>query len=142
MEVIISNIIEITEPTKNILDYCKDKLTIKNPEFSKKVQMGFFVGKTPRYIHLYDKIDNKLYLPIGCFKDIWNMYPDKSLYHDYSSVVKRSIESSIKLRDYQEPCLNALKKYVNGLFILPCGLSVKRNVLYKQHITYNKLGNI
>ena len=36
--------------------------------------------------------------------------------------VKRNIESNIVLRDYQSPCLNALKTYVNGLFILPCGL--------------------
>jgi superfamily II DNA or RNA helicase len=122
MEIIISNIIKVHEPTKEILDYCKKELIIKNPDFNKKVQMGFFVGGTPRYIHLFDKINDDVYLPIGCFKDLWNMYPDKSLYHDYSSVVKRNIKSSIKLRDYQEPCLNALKKYVNGLFILPCGL--------------------
>lgn len=122
MDIIISNIIKVHEPTKEILEYCKDKLTIKNPEYSKKIQMGFFVGGTPRYIHLFDKINNDLYLPIGCFNDLWNMYPDKSLYSDFSSVVKRTIKSSITLRDYQEPCLKALKKHVNGLFILPCGL--------------------
>ena len=122
MEITISNIIEISNPTEQVLDYCRKQLIVKNPEFNKKVQMGFFVGKTPRYIHLYDRVGDSVYLPIGCFKDIWNMYPDKTLYHDYSSVVKRNIKSSIKLRDYQEPCLNALKKYVNGLFILPCGL--------------------
>lgn len=122
MEIIISNIIEITNPTEEVLNYCRNNLIIKNPEFSKKVQMGFFVGKTPRFIHLYDRSGDNIYLPIGCFKDIWNMYPDKTLYHDYSSIVKRTIKSSIKLRDYQEPCLNALKKHVNGLFILPCGL--------------------
>lgn len=122
MEIIISNIIQVNEPTPNVVKYCKDKLTVKNPDFSKKVQMGFWTGKTPRYIKLYDVDEHNIYLPIGCFKDLWNMYPDKSLYSDYSSVVKRTIKSSIKLRDYQEPCLNALKKYVNGLFILPCGL--------------------
>lgn len=122
MEIIISNIIQVKEPTPNVVKYCEDKLTIKNPDFSKKVQMGFWTGKTPRYIKLYDVDEHNIYLPIGCFKDLWDMYPDKSLYSDYSSVVKRTIKSSIKLRDYQEPCLNALKKYVNGLFILPCGL--------------------
>jgi len=122
MEIIISNIIQIKEPTKQIKDYCRDKLTIKNPDFTKKVQMGFWTGKTPRYIKLYDVDEHNIYLPIGCFNDLWNMYPDKSLYSDYSTVVKRTIKSSITLRDYQEPCLKALKKHVNGLFILPCGL--------------------
>lgn len=122
MKIIVSNVIEISEPTSQIVKYCKEQLTIKNPDYSKKVQMGFFVGKTPRYIHLFATDTENIYLPIGCFSDIFNMYPDKSLYSDYSSIVKRKIESNIKLRDYQEPCLNALKKYVNGLFILPCGL--------------------
>ena len=141
MKIILSNIIEISEPTNEIINYCKNELTIKNPEYSKKVQMGFWVAKTPKYIHLYDydNINKKLYLPIGCFNDLWKMYPNTSLYHDYSVKVKRNIESSINLRDYQKPCLNALKTYVNGLFVLPCGLSVRLNVLYKQHFTYNNI---
>lgn len=122
MEIILSNIIQIKEPTEEIKKYCKEKLTIKNPDYSKKIQMGFWVGKTPRYIKLYDVYNSDIYLPIGCFMDIFKMYPDTSLYHDYSVKVKRNIKSNIKLRDYQEPCLNALKTNVNGLFILPCGL--------------------
>ena len=122
MEIIVSNIIQIKEPTKEIKEYCKKELIVKNPDYSKKVQMGFFVGKTPRVIHLFDYDNNNVYLPIGCFEDIYKMYPDTSLYSDYSVTVKRNIKSNINLRDYQKPCLNALKTYVNGLFILPCGL--------------------
>ena len=33
-----------------------------------------------------------------------------------------TIKSNIVLRNYQEPCANALKKYVNGIFVLPPGL--------------------
>lgn len=122
MEIIISNIIQIKNPTQEIKDYCKKELIIKNPEYSKKVQMGFWTGKTPKVIHLFDYDKDNIYLPIGCFDDIYNMYPDTSLYTDYSVKVERKIESNIKLRNYQEPCLEALKTYVNGLFILPCGL--------------------
>ena len=122
MKVTLSNIIQIEEPTKEILDYCKNKLTIKNPDYTKKIQLGVWLGKTPRYIKLYDSSDNNVYLPIGCFNDIWEMYPDKSLYTDYSVTDKREIISRIVLRDYQKPCLEALKRHVNGLFILPCGL--------------------
>ncbi len=121
MKIIISNIIEIQEPTKEILDYCNKELVFKNPEYSKKIQMGFFLGKTPKTIHLYDFDGKNLYLPIGCMNDLLQMYPDKSLYTDYSVKVNRKIESNIKLRDYQKPCLNALKTHMNGMFILPCG---------------------
>lgn len=122
MKITLSNIIQIEEPTPDIIKYCKNELTIKNPEYSKKVQMGFWTAGTPKNIMLYNYDGKNIYLPIGCFNDIWDMYPDKSLYTDYSVKVPRKIESSIILRDYQKPCLNALKTYVSGLFILPCGL--------------------
>lgn len=122
MEIILSNIIQIKEPTKEIIDYCKTKLTFTNPDYSKKMQMGLWLGRIPKYIKLYDIYEEDVYLPIGCFTDIYKMYPNPSLYHDYSVVVPRKIESSINLRDYQKPCLNALKKHVNGILVLPCGL--------------------
>lgn len=133
MKIIISNIIEIDEPTDAIKNYCKKELTIPNPEYNKKRQMGFFLGKCPRDLKLYDFDSSHIYLPIGCFNDIWNMYPDSSLYKDYSVKVPRKIQSNISLRDYQKPCLNALSTYVNGLFILPCGLGKTECALATAH---------
>ena len=123
MEIIISNLIQITKPNKEILEYCKKELTVKNPEYQKKIQMGFYVGKTPKYLKLYDydAYDDVLCLPIGCFEDIYKIINDKSKYEDYSIVVPRDIKSNIKLRDYQQPCLNALKQHYNGILLLPCG---------------------
>lgn len=122
MKIIISNIIQVNEPTDKIKEYCKKELTIKNPEYAKKQQMGFWCGDTKKYIYLYDYDEDNIYLPIGCFNDLYEMYPDTSLYSDYSVSKKRKIKSSINLRDYQKPCLDALKTYINGLFVLPCGL--------------------
>ena len=122
MKIIISNIIKIEDPTDKIKDYCKEKLTLKNPDYSKKVQMGFWTGGTSKHIRLYDYDDKNIYLPIGCFNDLYDLYPDSSLYSDFSVSKPRNILSSINLRNYQKPCLNALKTYVNGLFVLPCGL--------------------
>lgn len=127
MKIIISNVIEIFEPTTEIKNYCMKELTFPNPEYNKKRQMGFWTGECPKNIMLYNyhyDLDGYeiVYLPIGCFNDIWEMYPDESLYSDFSVNKKRNIKSNINLRDYQKPCLEALKTYVNGLFILPCGL--------------------
>lgn len=137
MRIIISNIIQVEEPTDEIKKYCKDQLTIKNPDYSKKVQMGFWVANTPKTIKLYDYDGKNIYLPIGCFSDLYKMYPDNALYSDFSVSKTRNIQSSIILRDYQKPCLNALKTYCNGLFILPCGLQEKQNAHYKQLFIYN-----
>ena len=121
MKVLLSNIIEIQEPTKEILDYCKKELTFSNPDYIKKQRLGFWLGKTPKTISLYDYYENNIYLPIGCFNDIWEIHPIKDDYTDYTTTKKANIKSNIILRDYQEPCIKALKKYVNGIFILFAG---------------------
>lgn len=122
MKIILSNIIEIQEPTKEILDYCKKELTFSNPDYIKKQRMGFWTGRTPKSISLYDYYQDNIYLPIGCFNDIWNINPRKNDYVDYTITKKADIKSNIILRDYQKPCTDALKKYVNGIFVLPPGL--------------------
>jgi len=130
MKITLSNIIEIQDPTKEILDYCKKELTFLNPDYIKKQRMGFWIGKTPKSISLYDFYNGNIYLPIGCFEDIWNIHPVKEDYKDYSISNKTNITSNIVLRDYQEPCANALKKYVNGIFVLPPGLGKTQIGLY------------
>lgn len=122
MKITLSNIIEIQDPTKEILDYCKRELTFSNPDYIKKQRMGFWVGKTPKAISLYDCYQDNIYLPIGCFEDIWEIHPKKEDYTDYTITNNTYIESNIVLRDYQKPCADALKKYVNGIFVLPPGL--------------------
>ena len=122
MKIILTNIIEIQEPTKEVLDYCKKELTFSNPDYIKKQRMGFWIGKTPKTISLYDCYQDNIYLPIGCFDDIWNIHPVKEDYKDYTITKKANIKSNIILRDYQKPCTDALKKYVNGIFVLPPGL--------------------
>lgn len=121
MLVIISNVIEIQQPTKDILEYCKNVLTISNPEYEKKKRMGFSIYKTPRTIKLYEKYNDNIYLPIGCFSDIFKIHPKIDDYTDYTSVSKRNIQSNIVLRSYQEPCINAVKKYMTGILLLPAG---------------------
>ena len=121
MKIILSNIITIEYPTKEILNYCKKELTFSNPDYIKKQRMGFSIYKTPKTISLYDYYQDNIYLPIGCFDDIWKIHPNKEDYVDYTTTKKADIKSNIILRNYQEPCVNALKKYVNGIFILFAG---------------------
>lgn len=122
MKITLTNIIQIEEPTQEILDYCKKQLTFNNPDYVKKQRMGFSIYKTPKTIKLYDYYNDNIYLSIGCFEDIWKLHPYKEDYKDYSISKKANIKSNIVLRNYQEPCADALKKYVNGIFVLPPGL--------------------
>ena len=121
MKIILSNIIEIIDPTKEILDFVKTNYTYKNPNYDKKRRMGFYLGKTSKTIKLYELYNNRIYLPCGVFNDIWKIHPYKEDYKDYSVCRRININSEIKLRDYQKPVPQAVKKYCNGLIIMPCG---------------------
>ncbi len=144
MRILISNIIEIQDPTKEILDYCKKELTFANPDYTKKQRLGFWTGGTPKTISLYDLYQGKIYLPIGCFDDLWKIHPYKEDYKDYTTTKHADIKSNIILRDYQEPCVEALKKYVNGIFVLfagagktqialQCASELKQKTLFLTH---------
>ncbi len=121
MKIYLSNIIKIMDPTKEILDFVKANYTYKNPTYDKKRRMGFYLGKTSKTIKLYELYNNCIYLPCGVFDDIWKIHPYKEDYRDYSVCKKINIESNIVLRDYQKPVPQAVKKYCNGLIIMPCG---------------------
>lgn len=123
MEVVISNIIEITNPPSDLIIYCNDRLTFKNPEYTKKLQMGFYVGGCPKLIRLYNYEHNKLYLPIGCLHDVISLLKDKE-YNliDYRCTKHADITSNINLREYQSPCIKALDEHINGVLLIPCGM--------------------
>ena len=121
MLVQISNVIKIHEPNQKVKEYCKNNLIFKNPDYQKKKIMGFYVYNIPKEITLYDLYDGDLYIPLGCFDDLWEIHPYKEDYQDYSVSKPVKISSNIKLRDYQKPCLKAIEENYNGLFILPAG---------------------
>ena len=121
MKITISNVIHIHEPNEVVKKYCREKLTYKNPDYQKKKMMGFYVYNIPKEIKLYDFYNGDLYVPLGCFDDLWELHPYKEDYKDYSISKPIKIESTIKLRDYQKPCLKAIEENYNGLFILPAG---------------------
>ena len=130
MKIIISNIICINNPTKEILDFVKKTYTYSNPMYEKKRRMGFSTYKTSKTIKLYELYDNCIYLPCGVFDDLWNLHPIKEDYKDYSVTKPINVTSNIKLRDYQEPVINAVKKYCNGLVIMPCGTGKSCTLLH------------
>ncbi len=130
MIVHLSNIIEIVEPTEEVSDFVRKTYVYTNPNYIKKQRMGFSTYKTARTIQLYDTYRGNIYIPIGCFNDIWKLHPYKDDYVDYSVIKPINIKSDIKLRNYQEPVINAVKKYCNGIIIMPCGTGKSCTLLH------------
>lgn len=129
MKIIISNCIEIQQPTKEIRDFCIKELTYNNPDYEKKKRMGFWAYGVSKDIKLWNEYNGSLYIPIGFFSKLYNHHPISSDYIDYSVSKHIEITSDIKLRNYQELAVPSIQKYICGIFVLPCGLGKTETAL-------------
>lgn len=122
LKIKISNSIEITEPTSQIKQYCKENLVLSNPDYYKLERLGKWTGNTPKEIALYEVQGDKYILPFGCLKTVWSMCPDRSLYEvDFRPIQRLEYHSSINLYPYQENAVQSILKGKNGVLVMPCG---------------------
>ncbi len=123
MQIKVDSVITIKNPTSEIKQYCKDFLTLKNPEIQKKKAMGFWTGNIKPTIYLYTKKDNDLILPIGCFDDVWKLYPHRESYENNMGTHKKIDfpKMAFKPYDYQEKAIETMIKYKRGILKANCG---------------------
>lgn len=115
MQVTVSNNIRITNPSPEIIAWCQKNLKLANPEYTKKVRMGFWVGKTPQYLYLYEKRGNDLILPYGCLKSIAPLLANASIQSNFKSSVSIDYGEPIPLYPYQETAVEQAKKGLYGI---------------------------
>ena len=109
-------IISKDEPYYNdILAYAKESLTIPNPDYAKKVRMGFWLGNTPKTINLYQIIGETLVLPYGTLKDVLSISPKICVENDFSSSGTVDYKCSIPLYDYQSKAVDEMVKGFYGI---------------------------
>lgn len=122
MEVCVCEKLKIKEPTKEVIDWCKQNLIIQNPEYHKRQQMGKWTGGTSEYIWMYERVGDELWLPFGCLQKIWRLYPVKHAYNVQICPLRHiEYRSRINLYDYQEKAVNEAIKAKNGVLVMPCG---------------------
>lgn len=122
MKITVDNGIMISEPDQRVIAYCNDSLTLDNPDFYKKEQLGKWTGGTPRTISLYERIGANLILPFGCLNDLWRRFPDKDMWQScIHASEKRQYKSTIKPFDYQERAIVDALRIRNGILVMPCG---------------------
>ena len=122
MKIIIDNILRISNPTKQILDYCKKELEINNPQYIQNQYLGFSTYKIPKKLCWYEKRGNDIIVPFGCLSKIYSMHPYKN---DYKMLIpspqRIAYKSNIKLYDYQEEAKNKALKAKNGVIVMAAG---------------------
>ena len=118
MEIIISNEITIKDPTSDIRAWVYDKLKVSNPEYSKKIRLGLWVGSTPKEIKLYRASGNDLIVPFGVWNSLASAFPIiETTPKEYRIAANKAVnyKASINLYEYQKNALNSLLRAHGGI---------------------------
>jgi len=83
MNTTIANRIYIEDPSDDVIDWVKENLRFPNPEYEKKQRMGFWLGRTPKELRLYEWNGNTLILPFGVCREIMPLLKGTTLYTDF-----------------------------------------------------------
>lgn len=121
MELVIGKNITIKNPTEKVRKWCEDNLVLSNPEYEKKVRMGFWIGNTQETMRLYVEGRNKIVVPFGCAQDLFALgeqFEWKTIFSPFQPV---SFAGSINLYDYQQIALKRLLRAKSGILEAPCG---------------------
>ena len=116
----IGSTIKITDPSQEIMDWCKSNLVLVNPDYQKKVRMHLWVGDTPKQLFLYSMNGNDLILPFGCLRSILPLLEGdwKKLYR---KPVKVDFGGKVPLYEYQEEAVAAMLINHYGILQSPAG---------------------
>lgn len=112
----IANRIYIEDPSNEIEQWAMANLKFPNPEFVKKERMGFWTGKTPRELRLYEWDGHTLILPFGVCREIMPMLRGTGVYCDFrqDNVIDYG-SKSMELYDYQKEAVLAMTDAKYGI---------------------------
>lgn len=109
MQIKVSNTLTVTDPSVEMLAWCKKNLTIANPEYAKKARMGFWLGDTPKTLSLYETRGNELVLPFGTLRSIPKTITDNAVCtSEFAPPVVIDFKADVPLYDYQEIAVQAM----------------------------------
>lgn len=120
MKIEVGSYLTITDPSPEILAYCKENLEVLNPEFQKKMRMHLWTGKTPKYLYLYTTNGNTLTLPFGCLRSILPLL-DGDVVKTFKKPVKTDCKAKIPLYKYQEEAVGVMLINHYGILQSPAG---------------------
>lgn len=115
MNTVIANNIRVTDPSSQLMKWAKDNLILPNPEYVKKTRMGFWTGRTPQTLSLYETHGKTLILPFGVLRATLPLLqndPIQTAFHIGESV---PYECEIPLYEYQKDAVKAMIKAKYGM---------------------------
>lgn len=118
----IANRIFIEDPSNDVISWAKTNLCFANPEYEKKQRMGFWLGRTPRELRLYEWNGNTLIMPFGVVRAIMPLLRDTLVVCDFrqDSIIDYG-GTKMNLYDYQKKAVLGMIDAKYGILKAPCG---------------------
>lgn len=126
MNSIITNEIIVENPTPELVWWCQDNLTLKNPDYETLMRIGKEqqARRFPEYIRLYvDKL-NTIVIPFGCINSVWDMISkDKwEIKFNKHPVISCWVDNpTYPLYDYQREAVEKMLAAKGGVLVGGCG---------------------
>ncbi len=129
MKIIVGSEIIIEQPTKEVINFIAKNTIFKNPEYTKKKRLGFYLGNTPEEIKLYRVIHvtptiKQIIIPYGYLVDILLLtsFDDIVEYQFKETSLEVDFKPhDVNLRDYQLEAVAKLKSAEFGILQAPAG---------------------
>lgn len=122
MNTTISNRIYIDDPSDEVWEWAQENLKFPNPIYEKKKRMGFWLGRTPKELRLYEWDGNVLILPFGVCRDLMPMLRGTMLHtHFIQDTVIDYGGKDMGLYDYQKEAVQEIINAKYGILKAGCG---------------------
>ena len=109
MNTTIANRIYIDDPSDELYEWVKANLKFPNPEFEKKQRMGFWTGRTPRELQMYEWNGHTLILPFGVCRQLMPLLKGTGVFCDFrqDNVIDYG-DQPMGLYDYQKDAVREM----------------------------------
>lgn len=119
----IKNELIIDNPTNAMRKWCRDNLTIPNPQYAKAEEKGKWTGNIAKTLQMYYTVGSQLRLPFGIARKFYKLFKNdvSQINALFAPIRRKTYNSSISLREYQKNAVEAALKARNGVLVSPCG---------------------
>lgn len=121
MRITLGSTITVEQPSLELVAWCKENLTITNPEYAQKMRMHLWLGNTPRYLALYETRGTTLILPFGVLRRVMQFISNAAVQTDFPQGTAINYGCSVPLYDYQEEAVDAVIRNHFGILQSPAG---------------------
>lgn len=109
------------EVNKALEKYVKENLIVDNPEYTRRLRMGKWLGRTPQKLSFFEQNSDELILPFGCLRDVYPTIAhlvDETV-QDFGISVRDFVRidygNPIPLYDYQQKAVKAMVEARGGI---------------------------